>query len=148
MRAALIKIDGVAERLGRGVRAVEAMVDGGDLVDGGLVWVFDLAKTDTRRELRFWLREVEARASDRGQFHKLANWELDWVLAQILPPSKKFFQAGEVDHLFQIRHNTRLEFGAELNGNLTNGANTYARANLVAFLTRRWLGAVYDRKTI
>lgn len=150
MNAALVKMDVAAADLQVGVRVIERMVDGGDLVVRGLVWVFDFANDldgGTRRELRFWRPELLARANaDSTKQHKYANWELDWVIAQILPGRRKTFQAGEVDQLFQIRHNTRLAFGAELNGNLRNGANTYERDNLAAFLKRRWLGACFDRR--
>jgi hypothetical protein len=146
MQPALVKIDVVAATLGVGVRRIEALVDGDDVFERGLLWVFDLANdrsAATRRELRFWWRESQQRlVADVSKQHKYANWELDWVIAQILPVRRKFFQAGEVDQLFQIRHNTRIEFGRELNGNLQNGANTYERANLATFLARRWLGAV------
>ena len=150
MNATLVKIDVAAADLNVGVRNIERMVDGGDLVMRGLVWVFDFANdpaTSTRRELRLWRTELLARASaDHTKQHRYGNWELDWVISKILPKGRKYFQAGEVDQLFQIRHNTRLEFGAQLNGNLKNGANTYDRANLVAFLKRRWLGNCFDRR--
>ena len=150
MNAALVKIDVAAADLQLGIRRVEAMVDGGDLVTRGLVWVFDLANdhiAGSRRELRFWRAELLARASkDSTKQFKYSNWELDWVVAQVLPTRRKTFQAGEVDQLFQIRHNTRLAFGAELNGNKLNGANTYQRENLAAFLRRRWLGNCFDRQ--
>jgi hypothetical protein len=150
MNAVLVKIDVACADLQVGVRVIERMVDGGDLVTRGLVWVFDLANdhySSSRRELRFWRTELLARASkDSTKQHKYGNWELDWVIAQILPTRRKTFQAGEVDQLFQIRHNTRLAFGAELNGNLRNGANTYDRENLASFLRRRWLGNCFDRR--
>jgi hypothetical protein len=143
MNAALVKIDVIAADLGVGVRRIEAMVDGGDLVTQPLVWVFDFANdpgNGPRRELRFWRTEALALSENLGARNKLANCELVEVLEKILPRSRENFHAGEVDQLFQIRHNTRLDY-ADLGGSQFGGRNFYQRETLAAFLERRWLGA-------
>lgn len=133
MRIALVKIDTAAIELGRGIRRIEQMVDSGDLL-----WVFDLAATGRRRQLRFWQAELLAKAGGDGQaFNRLA---LADVVAQILPPRKQTYQAGELDQIFQIRHNTRLDLNGELHGTLAEGRNFYRRADLENFLSGRWIG--------
>jgi len=147
MQPVLVKVDVAAADLGWPARKVFAAADGGDLVTRGLAWVFDFSNgaEHARRELRFWRPELLAHAKFDYPFR---NWELDWVIAKILPRTRTNFHAGEVDQLFQIRHNTRLELDAELNGDKRNGANTYSRTNLAAFLTRRWLGTLAAQKTV
>ncbi len=142
MNAALVKIDVVAADLGVGVRRIERMVEGGDLVQEPLVWVFNFANdpaNGTRRELRFWRTEAAFVAENPGTQNRFANWVLAEVLAKILPVKRKHFHAGEVDQLFQIRHNTRLEL-PDLNGGLAAGRTFYPRDELAGFLERRWLG--------
>ncbi len=152
VNAALVKIDVAAADLGRSVTQIFELVDGGTLLETGLVWVFNLANdaSTTRRDLRFWREELLARAAQRaGGSHpgKYGHWELDWVIARILPVKRTQFHAGEVDQLFQIRPRTRIDFGAELNGEMKDGRNFYARPVLAEFLKRRWLGALYQRSS-
>lgn len=148
MNTALVKIDVAAADLGLAVRRIEQMFEGRDLTTGSLVWVFDFAKSlekNARRVPRFWRPELLAVASGDGALRgKYVGFELDWVIDKILPVNRSHFHAGEVDQLFQIRHNTRKNY-PELNGTLRDGRNYYERATLVAFLKRRWLGAVYER---
>lgn len=150
MNAQLVKIDVAAASLGWSAAKLFDLVDGGTLLEKGFAWVFNLANDPTgdRRDLRFWFPEVQARANaDTSGHGKFSNYEIDWVIAKVLPEKRQHFQAGEVDQLFQIRPRTRIDLHVELNGNLWNGAHTYRRDNLAAFLRRRWLGAVCDRKT-
>lgn len=140
MNAALVKIDVAAADLGVGVRRIEAMVDGGDLVTSPLLWVFNLStdlRNSSRRELRFWRPELAAHAA--GEPEKFAQQELLWVIRRILLEKRTSYHAGEVDQMFQIRHNTRLEMHAELCGSMASGRSFYPRQALVSFLQRRWL---------
>ena len=139
MNAALVKIDVAAAALGWSAAKLFDLVDGGTLIEQGFVWVFNLANdvSGQRRDLRFWYAELNARANH----FELPKYELSGVINTVLPPARRFFHAGEVDQLFQIRHNTRLALHDELAGSLNSGRNQYARADLAAFLTRRWLGA-------
>jgi len=150
MNTALVKIDVAAADLGVAVRRIEQMFEGVDARMGSLVWVFDFAKVprqSARREPRFWRPELLAVAGGDGALlGKYRGYELDWVIDKILPVNRTSFHAGEVDQLFQIRHNTRSCF-ADLTGMLNDRRNFYPRAMLVEFLKRRWFGAVYDRST-
>jgi hypothetical protein len=151
MNAALVKIDVAAAHLGWSAAKLFELVDGGTLLEKGFAWVFNLANdvNGERRDLRFWWPEVEARAKARaGQpsnAGKLNHYEIDWVIARILPEKRVNFHAGELDQLFQIRPRTRIDLHAELSGSLDGGRNFYPRPALVAFLQRRWLGAVSSR---
>ena len=139
----LIKIDVAAALFGnrKSVSQLFEMAEGGSLTEKALLWVFDLSNGEVRRDLRFWAPEIEARVSaDASKHNKYCGWELDWVIAKIVPVTINEYRAGQVDLMFQIRPRTRIDFGEELNGNKRNGANTYQRENLVKFLTTRWLG--------
>lgn len=148
MNTALVKIDVAAADLNVAVRRIEQMYEGADPRMGSLVWVFDFAKaprSSARREPRFWRPELLAVAGGDGALRaKYNGYELGWVINKILPVNRVNFHAGEVDQLFQIRHNTRSCF-AELNGMLSERRNFYERATLVEFLRRRWFGALYER---
>lgn len=148
MNCALVKIDVAAHITRKPVRVLFEMADGASLLDTALIWVFDLSNDlesqnsrggAHRRELRFWEPELQARASaDVSKHRKYCGWELDWVIAKILPEKRMTFHAGEVDQLFQIRPRTRIDF-AELNGDMKAGRNFYPRADLAEFLKRRWI---------
>jgi hypothetical protein len=147
MNAQLVKIDVAAADLDKSVKALFEMADGGTLIERALQWVFDFSNGDAcrigqhRRDLRFWRPEILARASKDVSLHnKYRGWQLDWVLARILPPKRLNFHAGEVDQLFQLRPRTRIDFGEELNGKIAGGRNFYTRDVLVKFLTGRWIG--------
>jgi len=142
MNAALVKIDVAAADLGKSVNTLFEMAEGGTLIERGLLWVFDFSNGDTdRRDLRFWRPEILVCANKDVALHtKFRGWELDWVLARILPVKRTNFHAGEVNQLFQLRPRTRIDFGEELNGKMKGGCNFYSRAVLVKFLTARWLG--------
>jgi len=148
MNAQLVKIDVAAADLGIGVRRIEQLVDGGTLLEKGLAWVFNLANdlNGDRRDLRFWRPEIIARS--KGNDSRYSFYQIGWVIGRILPEKRAHFHAGEVDQIFQIRHNTRIDFGAELNGAMRQGRNFYERTTLAAFLERRWLGSVSARKTL
>jgi len=139
MNAQLVKIDVAAAQLGWSAAKLFDLVDGGTLLEAGFEWVFNLANDPQgkRRDLRFWMLEVQARSNDT----KLAAYELSGVINTILPPARRFFHAGEVDQLFQIRPRTRIDLHDELAGSLNSGRNQYARADLAAFLKRRHLSA-------
>jgi hypothetical protein len=145
MNAVLVKIDVAAADLGVSIRTIEKMVDGGDLTLAALVWVFDFANVpgENRRDLRFWRPELAAHAA--GNPRRFGGYELAWVIKSILPERRANFHAGEFDQLFQSRHCTRRAF-PDLAGRMQDRRNFYARAELVDFLTRRWLGAVFNRK--
>lgn len=149
MNTALVKIDVASADLGLTVRRIEQMAEGIDLRSGALVWVFDFAvdgKGGARRDPRFWRPELLAAAGEDGaQQKKFVGYELEWVIAKILPVKRSKFYAGEVDQLFQTRPCTRLRYG-DMPGELSSGRHVYARATLVDFLRRRWMGAVYQRE--
>ena len=136
MKPALVKIDVAVMVTGKPVSALFDMADGAALVDGSLSWVFDLANgdKDERRDLRFWLPELEALGET-----DMSGLKLDQVVGKILPSNRTNFHAGEVDLLFQVRHNTRRELldSAGMNA----GRNFYSRGTLVEFLKARWIGA-------
>jgi hypothetical protein len=153
---AIVKIDVAADLLGKPVRVIEQMVSGGnrDLFIHPLVWVFDLASSAEGRAQRprFWRTELMAHASNEPQ--RYCGWELEWVLNQILPAKRVNFQAGELDMLFQLRPITRTRLHADMLAcaqaikvpwSPSDAVNFYPRSILVSFLTRRWLGAIYDR---
>ena len=154
MNAALVKIDVAAAHLGWSAAKLFDLVDGGTLLEKGFAWVFNLANDahGERRDLRFWWPEIEARAKVRaglsGSSGKLASYEIEWVIARILPEKRVNFHAGELDQIFQIRPRTRIDLHAELCGTLNGGRNFYPRPALAAFLQRRWLGAVSARPKV
>jgi hypothetical protein len=142
MKTALVKIDVAAADTGLSVRRIEQLVDGGLVREKGITWVFNLAKdlNARNRDLRFWRPELLARVQDEAD--KYGRWEIGQIIASILPETREKFHAGEIDQLFQIRPNTRIAYGAELNGVMEAGRNSYSRVTLAAFLKRRWIGAV------
>ena len=141
MKPALVKIDVATVWLSRSARQVYDFVDGESVSEAGLLWVFNLARNlrDGKRDLRFWIPELKARAE--GQARKYHQQDIQWIIAQILPVNRQTFNAGDVDQLFQIRHDTRLAYGAELPGKLIAGRNAYQMPTIGKFLERRWLGA-------
>ena len=147
MNAQLVKLDVAAASLGWSAAKLFDLTDGGTLLEKGFAWVFNLANdpADGRRDLRFWFPEILARAdADTSRHGKYSNWEIDWVVAKILPAKRRNFHAGEVDQIFQIRHNTRRALLDS--AGMSEGRNFYSRAMLAEFLTARWLGAVWSRK--
>jgi hypothetical protein len=141
----LIKIDVAAHLLNKPVATLFDMAEGASLTERALRWVFDLSSGEIRRDLRFWTDEVNARASaDASKHLKHCGWELDWVLAKLLPETRQNFHAGEVDQLLQIRPRTRIDL-LESAG-VVAGRNFYDRAMLVKFLTSRWIGTAIEQK--
>ena len=140
MHTALVKIDVAAVDLRRSIRRIEQMVDGGTPDQSGLLWVFNLAinPAGRRRDLRFWRPELLALAGVNTV--ETNRMEIGEVIAEILPASRAHFHAGEVDQMFQIRPNTRIDFGKEMSGKLAGGRNVYLRATLETFLNHRWIG--------
>ena len=113
MHAALVKIDVAAVDLRASIRRIEQMVDGGTSAGDGLLWVFNFARRGgRRRDLRFWRSELLARAS--GNAANTNRLTIKEVLAEILPTTRARFHAGEVDQLFQIRPNTRIDDFSEM----------------------------------
>ena len=147
MKPALVKIDVAAVDLGMSVRRIEQMVDGGSKHETGLVWIFNLANdlNARKRDVRFWRPELLARV--QGDVAKYGKWKIGQVIASILPEAREKFHAGEVDVVFQIRPNSRIAFGAELNGKKVAGRNSYSRAVLVDFLQRRWPGRIFSHES-
>lgn len=146
MNVALVKIDAASAYLGRSVKQVFALVDGGSLAEAGLLWVFNLAHNaaSRRRDLRFWRTELLARAG--GQADDYGRLKISQVIIQILPATREYFHAGEVDQMFQIRPSTRKAVDAELKGHLVGGRNVYQRTKLETFLNRRWIGRLKATK--
>jgi hypothetical protein len=138
MKPKLVKIDVVLAMLGQSARKVYALADGGTINEPGFLGVFNLAANPKARcrDLRFWFVEVENRAI--GNPTIFAGFNLDQVLAEILPPRRANFRAGEVSELFQIRQNTRIDL---LIGHKTPAGFVYTRDELADFLKSRWIGA-------
>lgn len=145
MQAALVKIDVAAACLGKSATHLFGLAEGGFLGEPGLEWVFNLANDPEakRRDLRFWLPELQTRTNQPSNHPTIqpSILDLEAVVAQILPLKRQNFHAGEVDQLLQIRPRTRIDFGEELGGTKQAGRNFYERDMLAAFLRRRWLGA-------
>lgn len=157
MNAALVKIDVAAATLGWSAAKLFDLVEGpgrsGDLIEKSFVWVFNLANNPAgeRRDLRFWMPELTARSVSTSGRTKFDGYQIDWVIARVLPEKRVNFHAGEVDQLFQIRPRTRIDLHEELTGARSGerGArNFYSRVELAEFLKRRWLGALYSRKPL
>lgn len=150
MQAALVKVDVAAARLRWNVGRLFDLTDGGTLLENGFAWVFNLANDPCgqKRDLRWWMPEIEARAGSTGST-KFNYYQPGWVIGRILPEKRVNFHAGEVDQLFQIRPRTRIDLHAEIFGGVAvtkgRGPNFYSREFLAAFLLRRWLGAVSAR---
>ena len=136
-------------------------VDGASLLHRGFAWVWDFAprqirnqkseirnqKCPTVRNLRFWRAEVLAYGRPDGR--KYGDYELAWVINQILPPGRRHFHSGEVLRLFGLSRNALLRLRAELDGKLAGARNVmFTRENLAAFLQRRWLGAAGVRGSV
>lgn len=137
----LTDADGVALFTRKSIPEIYAMADGGDLLGGRYLWVWNVA-TDPRgdiRALRFWLGEVIAPK-------RQSVLSLDQVLNCILPPKRREYPPGAVRQLLQIRHNTLMGLQAELQGVSRGGAGYfYPRTGLEEFFQRRWLGATARR---
>lgn len=131
----LAKVDGVCLLTRKPVDVVVAMADGGDLIDGRYLWVWNVATNPVGeiRDLRWWIGEVLWPERQSGK-------TLDQVIDFILPNRRREFAAGEVCSLLQIRRPTLMELRAELLGDLRHGGSFYPRSGLVRFLTNRWLG--------
>lgn len=141
MNAALVKIDVAAVDLHKSIPEILRMVDGGDLVLPGLVFVFNVARDPASRdrELRFWREELLA-VDFAARQNPCARVPFDKALRRILPERITNFHAGQVDELFQLRPRTRIDLHGELRAAGANGGrHFYARTDLAAFLQRRWL---------
>jgi hypothetical protein len=131
-------------------------VDGASLLHRGFAWVWDIAPLKIRnqkleirnqnpvRNLRFWRAEVLAYGGPDDR--KYGDYELAWVINQILPPGRRHFHSGEVLQMFALSRNSLQRLRAELNGQLAGARSVmFTRENLAAFLQRRWLGAAFAR---
>ena len=145
MKATLVKIDVVSADLGKTAKEIVELVDGGTLLEPGLVWVFDLSQrvNTGRRDLRFWRFEIHARAE--GKQDALRGLELDAVVERILPANRDRLQAGELDLLWQLRPCRRFNLNRHFTQPKRCAQRVYVRAELIAFLKRRWLGATFTR---
>jgi len=140
----LLKIDVATVITGQSINVLYERAEGTGDLESALVWVFDFSRGASRRDvirahrrdLRFWHSELTG-----ADVKKLT---LEQVLETILPSSKKTFQAGEVDHLFQLRPRTRLDL-CGLEGELKGGRNSYTREKLAGFLQDRWIGFAKNR---
>ena len=141
MKTELVKIDVAAADLGKSVKQIFDLVEGGRLDEPGLLWIFNLAVNfhSSRRSLRFWRPELLARS--QGEPGKYSRQEIMGVIGFILPMNRANFHAGEVDQLLQIRPRSRIDFGDGMPGRLNSGRHTYSRQALEAFLKSRWIGA-------
>ena len=140
MHPTLVKIDVAAFALGKDIRKIEQMVDGGTVKQSGLLWVFNFAVNPKgkHRALRFWRPELLDRGG--GKLAGYRQMRIEEVISQILPASREYFNAGEVNEMFQVRPRTRIDYGVELPGKQTPRGNVYPRPALAAFLRRRWIG--------
>jgi len=139
MKSELVKIDVAVAALGQDARKILAFAEGGNVAEPGLLWVFNFASNPAsqNRELRFWMPEINSRATGNPtQFHGL---ELPAVISAILPYRREMFHAGELNVLFQLRNNTRCRLDLAPIREARTG-NVYSRVALAEFLQRRWLG--------
>ena len=83
------------------LRQIYEMADGGDLIHGKYLWVWNVAvnRQGPQRELRFWTGEVFAPKRQQAL-------TLEQVIDFILPRSRREFPAGEVQALLLVAHNT------------------------------------------
>lgn len=122
------------------------MAEGGDLLDGKLEWVWNVAsKPDGKiRDLRFWTREIiaptmtAAKFSVDGVSDAVALERRDAVINSLLPRERKNFPSGEVVQLLLITWPTLAELKAELGAQ----GSFFPRAGLVKFFQRRWSGCL------
>jgi hypothetical protein len=138
-RSTLIKVDSVAYLTGKTVDAIFRAVDGPELFESGLRWVFNVAADPNGqvRDLRFWTREVIAPETTE-------KFSLDQVVKMLLPPARKEYPSGEVCELLQIRRRSLADLREQLNGRLAANCSFFPRAGLEQFLRRRWLGSVHS----
>lgn len=135
MRPVLIKLDVVCSTLEKSPDEVFEMADGGSLLHGSLIWVFNLATNgdEGKRELRFWAGEVLAK---RAELTHTSSMSLTAVLESIAPPSIHYFPTGRIESEFQLR---RCTIG-KLRGEIGQPQGMIPRGKLAAFLASRWLG--------
>ena len=131
----LAKADGVALLTRKPISEIYAMAEGGDLVGGNYVWVWNVAVNPAgeKRDLRWWIGEVLAPK-------RQAALTLEQVIVRLVPPHRREFPAGEVCRLLQVRPITLSELRGELQGALRSNSGFYPRAGLVKFFQTRWLG--------
>jgi hypothetical protein len=146
MKATLVKVDVASADLGKTAKEIIELADGGSLLEPALVWVFDLStsRSKSRRELRFWRVELDARAN--GKAETVRGLEVDAVVNRILPEGRTKLFAGELDLLWQLRPRSRLDLDRQFaRRRKLYHKKTYPRWILLEFLKRRWLGACYHR---
>jgi hypothetical protein len=141
-RSPLAKVDSVAWFTRKPINVIYAMADGGDIPDGGLQWVWNVATNPTgkKRDLRFLAREFM-------EPQTVAGFSLEQVITILLGESRREFPAGEVCRLLQVRPITLSNLRKELNGEVRGNGGYYPRAGLVEFFSTRWLGAAMDAQT-
>ena len=140
-RAVLVTVSGVRALKGWTYDNIFCRVDGGDLLNKGLAWVWNFAAdaNGDMRELRFWRFELE-------RPEKTGYLELEWVIARILPEKRKNFHAGEVVEMFTLTRPTLMKLRPQMGGQLAANSSFFSRDGLARFLRERWLGACYDRR--
>lgn len=142
-RSALCDIDGVQLLTGKSIGAIRAMTDGRDLVEGQFLWVWNVATNPDGkiRDLRFWVREALAHATnDVRSINALHALSLEQVIFSLMAESRREFPSGEVQQLLQVRDITLRDLRVELNGALRANSGFYPRQGLVKFFRSRWLG--------
>jgi len=146
MNPVLVTIDVAAADLGKSVRTICELVDGGTQHVRGLAWVFNVASNpkSRNREMRFWRAELLAHA--QGNAAAYGRFELAQVINLILPEKRANFHAGEVDQMFQFRPSTRIDLHTEIESRREGNRYVYPRATLARFLQRRWLGAAQPQR--
>lgn len=133
-RADLVTTSAVQGFSGLQYDQVRELVDGGDFFHRGFEWVWNFAtEPDGERDLRFWAREVFAPETCR-------ELGLGDVLAIILPPTRKTFQAGEVMRMFTLNRTSLMRLRGQLGGRLETSGSFYTRDSLEHFLRTRWIG--------
>jgi hypothetical protein len=140
-RMPLIQVPTVRDITGLRRDEIFDRVDGASLLHPALVWVWDLATTFPAgvRDLRFWREECVPHG------RSLTKLSIEQVIDRVLPKGRTNFHSGEVLQMFALSRQNLLALRDELNGDLRGARNvTFARAQLVAFLERRWI----NRKTI
>ena len=121
-----------------------------DQVDGGrdtFLWVFDVSAElgKSRRELRFWTRELERPAEVRGL--KLVE-----VLPLIVPRRDLFpsqfpgLPYWQVRDLLRVSRELMLQLRTEMQIELRSGAMWVRRDSIETFLRRRWVSAATENE--
>jgi hypothetical protein len=134
LRTVLLDVNAV--RIARGVDAetVAGWADG-NVMEGGLQWVFDVATTwpGKKRALRFWAREVSPETAATT-----VDLTIEQVIDLMVPPTRQHYHTWEVKQLLLISPPTMNIHSVNLRGAIVAGRFVFERRELANFLRHRW----------